>query len=33
LRRIGRIVRDQGLKVIGASAPIVAGWDQLRSRG
>jgi thiamine-monophosphate kinase len=33
LRRIGKIVRDQGLKVIGASAPIVAGWDQLRSRG
>jgi thiamine-monophosphate kinase len=31
--RIGRIVRGRRLKVIGASAPIVAGWDQLRSRG
>ena len=33
VRRIGKIVRGRALKVIGASAPIVAGWDQLRSRG
>jgi len=31
--RIGKIVRGKRLNVIGASAPIVAGWDQLRSRG
>lgn len=33
VRRIGTIVRGKRLKVIGDSAPIVAGWDQLRSRG
>jgi thiamine-monophosphate kinase len=33
VRRIGKIVRVKRLNVIGASAPIVAGWDQLRSRG
>jgi len=33
VRRIGTIVRGKRLNVIGASAPIVAGWDQLRSRG
>jgi thiamine-monophosphate kinase len=33
VRRIGTIVRGKRLKVIGYSAPIVAGWDQLRSRG
>ena len=33
VRRIGTIVRGKQLKLIGASAPIVAGWDQLRSRG
>lgn len=33
VRQIGTIVRGQRLKVIGDSAPIVAGWDQLRSRG
>jgi len=33
VRRIGTIVRGKRLTVIGASAPIVAGWDQLRSRG
>jgi thiamine-monophosphate kinase len=33
VRRIGKIVPGKRLKVIGASAPIVAGWDQLRSRG
>ena len=33
VRRIGRIVRGKRLKVIGADAPIVAGWDQLRPRG
>jgi thiamine-monophosphate kinase len=33
VHRIGKIVRGKRLKVIGASAPIVAGWDQLRSRG
>ena len=32
VRRIGTIVRGKRLNVIGASAPIVAGWDQLRSR-
>lgn len=31
--RIGRIVRGRGVDVIGASAPINGGWDQLRSRG
>jgi thiamine-monophosphate kinase len=31
--RIGRIVRGKRLKVIGYRAPIVGGWDQLRSRG
>jgi thiamine-monophosphate kinase len=33
VHRIGKIVRGKRLKVIGANAPIVAGWDQLRSRG
>jgi thiamine-monophosphate kinase len=33
VRRIGKIFRGKGLKVIGADVPIVAGWDQLRSRG
>jgi len=33
VRRIGKIVRGKRLKVIGADAPIVAGWDQLRPRG
>ncbi len=33
VRRIGMIVRGKRLSVIGYSAPIVAGWDQLRSRG
>jgi len=33
VHRIGKIVRGKRLDVIGASAPIVAGWDQLRSRG
>ncbi len=33
VRRIGKIVRGKRLKVIGTSAPIDAGWDQLRSRG
>ena len=33
VRCIGKIVRGKRLNVIGASAPIVAGWDQLRSRG
>jgi thiamine-monophosphate kinase len=32
VRRIGTIVRGKRLKVIGYSASIVAGWDQLRSR-
>jgi thiamine-monophosphate kinase len=32
VRRIGTIVRGKQVKLIGASAPIVAGWDQLRSR-
>jgi thiamine-monophosphate kinase len=32
-RRIGTIVRGRRLTLIGAAAPIVAGWDQLRSRG
>ena len=31
--RIGTIVKGRRLKVIGTRAPIVAGWDQLRSRG
>jgi thiamine-monophosphate kinase len=31
--RIGTIVRGKGLKMIGYCAPIVGGWDQLRSRG
>jgi len=30
--RIGTIVRRRGLKLTGYRAPIVAGWDQLRSR-
>jgi thiamine-monophosphate kinase len=30
--RIGAIVRRRGLKLTGYRAPIVAGWDQLRSR-
>ncbi len=33
VRRIGKIVKGKRLNVIGASAPIDAGWDQLRSRG
>ena len=33
VRRIGKIIRGKRLNVIGASAPIVGGWDQLRSRG
>jgi thiamine-monophosphate kinase len=33
VHRIGKIVRGKRLNVIGASAPIVAGWDQLRSCG
>ena len=33
VRRIGTIVRGKQVKLIGASAPIDAGWDQLRSRG
>ena len=33
VRRIGTVVRGTRLNVIGYSAPIVAGWDQLRSRG
>ena len=33
VRKIGKIVRGKRLKVIGASSPIVGGWDQLRSRG
>ena len=31
--RIGKIVRGRRLELIGACAPVVAGWDQLRSRG
>ena len=33
VRRIGKIVRGTRVDVIGASAPIDGGWDQLRSRG
>ncbi len=33
VRRIGTIVRGKQVKLIGDSAPIVAGWDQLQSRG
>lgn len=33
VRRIGTIVRGKRVNVIGDSAPTVAGWDQLRSRG
>lgn len=33
VRRIGTIVRGKQVKLIGASAPVVAGWDQLRARG
>jgi thiamine-monophosphate kinase len=33
VRRIGTIVRGKRMTVIGASVPIIAGWDQLRSRG
>jgi thiamine-monophosphate kinase len=33
VRRIGTIVKGKRANLIGASAPIVAGWDQLRSRG
>jgi thiamine-monophosphate kinase len=33
VRRIGAIVRGKQVKVIGDTAPIVAGWNQLRSRG
>jgi thiamine-monophosphate kinase len=32
VRRIGRIVRGKHVKLIGAGAPIAAGWDQLRFR-
>ena len=31
--RIGTIVQGKRLKLIGYRAPIVGGWDQLRSRG
>ena len=33
VRRIGTIVKGKRVRLIGTSAPIVAGWDQLRSRG
>ena len=33
VRRIGTIVPGRRVSLIGESAPIVAGWDQLRSRG
>jgi thiamine-monophosphate kinase len=33
VRRIGTIVRGKRVNLIGDSAPIIAGWDQLRSRG
>jgi thiamine-monophosphate kinase len=33
VRRIGTIVRGKKVKVSGDTAPIVAGWDQLRARG
>ena len=33
VRRIGTIVRGKRVNVIGDSAPMIAGWDQLRSRG
>jgi thiamine-monophosphate kinase len=33
VRRIGKIVKGKRLNVIGAVAPIDAGWDQLHSRG
>jgi len=33
VRRIGAIVRGKQVRVIGDTVPIVAGWDQLRSRG
>ena len=33
VRRIGTIVRGKCVNLIGDSAPIIAGWDQLRSRG
>lgn len=31
VHRIGRIVKGRGLRVIGADAPRLAGWDQLRA--
>lgn len=31
VRRVGRIVRGRGLKLLGAPAPRSAGWDQLRA--
>jgi thiamine-monophosphate kinase len=33
VRRIGTIIRGKQVELIGDSAPIAAGWDQLRSRG
>jgi thiamine-monophosphate kinase len=33
VRQSGTIVRGKRLNLIGYNAPIVAGWDQLRSRG
>jgi thiamine-monophosphate kinase len=33
VRRIGTIVRGRRMKLIGAGQPLLAGWDQLRSRG
>ncbi len=33
VRRIGTIVRGRRVNLMGDSAPIIAGWDQLRSRG
>jgi len=33
VRRIGTIVRGKRVNVIGDRAPIIAGWDQLRSHG
>ncbi len=32
VRRIGRIVRGRRLKIVGADAPKISGWDQLRAR-
>ncbi len=33
VRRIGRIVGGRSLKMVGADAPKISGWDQLRARG